>query len=295
MKRRNFLWYSLLLITGCTTATSKFNDNNPTSARPEKLRFAVTDAKGLKDLERDYEPFRAVLEEILDIEVEFFPVENYFAATPAMLSGQLDLVWSGASEYLVLSARAKAVPIVGITRPEYYTVIAVRADSGIESVADLKGKTIDVRKEGSTASHLGAIELLMNAGLDPKVDIKTIASKDYSLNPLKTGEADAWSRTSYRYEQALEQEGASEREYPLIARGKPLPSDVLVVSDRLDSKFVEELRSRLLENQDKLTQAILSVATLAFRFQGTQLVPASDTDYDTIREVYRAIGQDDYL
>jgi len=292
MKRRRFIFYALLFLAGCQSAHQRVGR---TYAKPDKLRFAVTDAQGLEELERDYDIFKNTLEELLSIPIEFFPVEDYFMATSALQSAQVDLVWAGPSEYVVIAARTDAIPLVSIARPEYYTTIAVRADSGIQSLADLKGKTIDIRKRGSTASHLGAIALLTAAGLDPQTDVNTIASKAFSLRPLKTGAADAWSRTSYRYTQALEQEGATASDYPLIAEGKPLPGDILLASSHLDSALVAQLQMQILAGQEQLIQAILAVDTLAFRFQGTYFAPANDADYDIIRDAYRAIGQGDFI
>ena len=41
------------------------------------------------------------------------------------------MVFSGPSEYLVLKARANALPVIAVTRPDYYTVFLVRADSEV--------------------------------------------------------------------------------------------------------------------------------------------------------------------
>lgn len=296
MKRRNFLCYSLLSLAGCTTATSNSNSQSSTSANwPKKLRFAVSDAKGLEELQQNYEALRKTLEEVLETTIDFFPVDNYFVAAPALLSGELDIVLSGSSEYLVLNARGKAVPLVALTRPKYYTLFIVKANSKIDSLADLKGKTIEMARIGSTGGYVGGIKLLLDAGLDPKSDVKIVSSNKHSLQALKSGEVDAWSRPLHRYQQALNNEGASFGDYPAIAKGKPLPNDIFVVSSLLAPKLVEEIRARLLDNRDRIVQAILSAESLSKKFQGATLVPANDADYDMIREVYKALGQEELI
>ncbi len=82
------------------------------------------------------------------------------------------------------------------TRPNLRTVIAVRQDSGIQSVADLQGKTLEIGKLGSTSSHIAPVKILLDAGLDPQSDVKLIRSKDYKIQRLKNGEVDAWARAS---------------------------------------------------------------------------------------------------
>lgn len=290
MQRRSFLWYSLLFLAGCHSATSAHN-----TKFPERIRFAVTDVKGLEELRRNYEPFRVALEEVLETEVQFYPVENYLAAASALQLNQVDLVLAGPSEYVVIHSRSNAVPIVALTRPNLRTVIAVRRDRGIKSVSDLQGKTLEIGKLSSTTAHIGPIKILLDAGLDPKSDVKLIRSKDYNIQRLKTGEVDAWTRASHRYIKALQAEGLSEEEYPLIATSQPLPNDIFVASSHLDPQIVEKISDHILTNQRKLLAALLSVEAFATKFKGATLVEAKDSDYNMIREVYRAMGQDDFI
>jgi phosphonate transport system substrate-binding protein len=261
----------------------------------QELSLAVTDTAGIEELQQDYEPFRAALATALGITVNFFPVDNYIAAAPAMLSGQIDLAFAGPSEYLVLKARAKAVPLLALTRPNFKAVIVVRADSKIQSLQDLKGKKIDMHTPGSTSAHLGAVKLLMDAGLDPKKDFTIVMSGKHSLHNLISGEVDATARASHRYEQILQKEKLSPDQFRVIATGENLPNDVFVVSSLLQPAVVKALHDRMLQNQDVLVQAIVSVPDLAEKFSGATLTTANDSDYEMIRQVYKAIGQEELI
>ncbi len=296
MKRRNFLWYFLLFIAGCSGAVNNTNasENNSIGKLPEKLRLAVTDVKGIEGLKRDYGQFRQALEEVLATPIEFFPVEDPFQAIAALKSTEVDLLWAGPSEYVVARARTNAAPLVTIVRPDYYAVIAVRGDSGIRSLGDLKGKSIDMLRVGSNVSHIGSVKLLIDAGLDPKSDVKIVMSGLDTIEGLKNGEVDAWARAPHQYQSALEREGASESEYPLIARGSQFPGDILVAGSHLGPEQVAQMRDRILENETKLIQSIVSVATLA-KFKNAKLTAANDSDYDSIREAYKAMGQGEFL
>ena len=296
MLRRHFFWYFLLFVASCT-ATQE--DNSTSVQEKGKLLFAVSDVQGLEQLQRDYGPFRNALQEVLQTKIEFFPVNNFVEATTALQLSQVDLVLVGPSEYVIVKTRTNAVPIVALRRPNYRSAIAVRGDSDIKSLADLKGKTIELGKVGVTGSYLGPIKMLMDAGLNPKSDrsdVKIVSSKEYQLKALKNGEVDAWGRTLHRYKQAIQEAEVSESDYFLLAQGPTLPNDVFIASSKLKPTLVDEIRARMLENQGRLLQAILSVsASLDLKFKDATLAPARDSDYDMIREVYKAMGEGDFI
>lgn len=296
MKRRNLLQYSLLFAIGCTSEinTGKTSLDKLAITTPKKLNFAVTDVNGIKDLQRDYEAFRTSLQEILGIPVDFFPVENFVAAAPALLSGQVDIVFAGPSEYLILNTRAKAIPIIAIKRIDYHSIFVVRADSEIKSLAQLKGKTIAMRKVGSTSGHIAPLKMLIDAGLDPNTDFQIVMLDDKGVHNLKQGEVDVWATASDRYKNILETEGFSEKDFSIIAKGELLPNDVFIISNQMASEFVEKMRSLMLEHQKKLIQSLL-VANANQKYKGGELISANDADYNMIREVYQKIGQGNFL
>ncbi|GGA01238.1 hypothetical protein [Okeania sp. KiyG1] len=56
-----------------------------------------------------------------------------------------------------------------------------------------------------------------------------------------------------------------------------------------------EIRERMLENKAQLLQAIFSVPRFASKFKGATFVPANDSDYNIIREVYKAMGEENFI
>ncbi|HEY9852416.1 MAG TPA: phosphate/phosphite/phosphonate ABC transporter substrate-binding protein [Leptolyngbyaceae cyanobacterium] len=296
MKRRQLIGYSFLLVTGCTVATS-YPQGKPSNSSlgnlPDKIRFTVTEVSSLAQLQRDYEAFRTALEEVLEKKVEFVPVESYIAAAAALQLDQLDFVLTGPSEYVVIRARTNAVPAIGITRPNYYTIICVSANSKINSLADLKGKKIALWKVGSTSGYLGPTKILIDGKLDPKSDLQVLMLGNQGLPALKKGEVDAWGGSAIKYEKFLHDEGLSKRDFPAIAKGPLLPNDLFVVSSKLDSNWVKEINSRMVKHQEKLLQSLLFVEEGKYR--GSRLVSANDSDYNMIREVYKTIGQGNFI
>jgi phosphonate transport system substrate-binding protein len=293
IKRRNFLWYSLLFTMGCVK-TANPNPTKSITTLSRKLKFAVTDINNIEKLQQDFGEFHKILAEVLGVEIELFNVENYTSAASSMLSGELDLVFAGPSEYLVLNSRAKAIPLVVIRRPNYHSIFVVNAKSKITSLSQLKGKTIAMRQVGSTSGHIFPIKMLMDAGLDPKKDVKIVMLHDKGIQALKKGEVDAWVVASDRYKNVLEKEGFSdEKEFSIIAEGKLLPSDVFMLNNQL-ATFVEDMRSRMLENQDKLIKSLL-LSKANQKYKNSQLLSANDAEYDVMRKVYQELGEGNFL
>ena len=296
MKRRNFLANSLFFLAGCSISTTSSNTAKSVG-KPDKLRLSITDVTGLDGLEKNYGQFRNSLQEVLETNIEFYPVSSYTAATPALLQNQVDLVLAGPSEYVIINSRTKSIPIVSLTRLRYRSVIAVRADSGIKSLEQLKGKKIAVTNLASTASHLGSMQLLMDAGLDPQSDLEIIVLDDkthgkQALQALEKGEVDAWGVVIYRYERYLEEFGLSQNDFPMIAKGALLPNDVFLANRNLSPEFINSMRSKMVTHKDQLMEGIIAAEA---KFKGGSLIPATDSDYDMIRQTYQAIGQSKYL
>ena len=290
LKRRAFLTYSLLFLGGCTFAKTATSKPIAQVDRPDRLRFAVTDLRGIVELERDFGVFRQTLAEVLQIPVEFYPVENYLAAAPAFLTNELDLAMAGPSEYLLLRARANSIPIVGVTRPNYYSLIMTRIDSGINSLADLKGKKIAMRTEGSTAGHIVPMKLLLDAGLAPQGDYEIVMLNREGCDALRTGKVDAWTDSYSRYVEYVKEPGLEGVEIQVIAVSENLPPDVFVANPSLGDSWLEELRSHLLNHQDILMPALIA-SEANRKYQESQMISAQDSDYQVLRDSYYSIGQ----
>lgn len=257
---------------------------------PDTLRFTVTDVNGQAALEEEYGAFRDALAAAIDRPVELVGVEGFVASVPALLNGQVDLALAGPSEYVLLQARTQATPLVAVTRPGYYTVFSTRPDGQIQSLADLKGKAIAITEEGSTASHLGAALVLDAAGLDPLKDVKLVPLRDRQIDALQGGEVAAWADSRTHRARLLSERKLDDDALPIVARGDDLPKDVFVARSGLSSQWLETLRAAMLDNERVLMDAIVS-SPANQKYAQSQMVPATDRDYDSIRKAYETVGQ----
>jgi phosphonate transport system substrate-binding protein len=283
MQRRHFLVYSLLFTAGCSTAQG-LRSSRPTPATT--LQFAVTDVAGLEPLKLDYEMFRSRLSDLMGQGIDFFPVDGYAAAVAPLQAGDLDVVLTGPSEYVIINARTNAKPLIGITRPNYYSLIAVREESDIQSLADLKGKKVAMKSVGSTSGHLGPTVLLIAAGLDPQTDVEIeMLGEEGSAEAVTQGTVDAWGGNFTDFRDGL---AAGPVPMRVLQRGISLPHDLFMVSSQVDPAIADQLRQTLLTHQSELITALSNFET---KYAGSEFIEIQDADYNIVREFYTAIGQ----
>ncbi|MGK7913742.1 MAG: phosphate/phosphite/phosphonate ABC transporter substrate-binding protein [Synechococcus sp.] len=293
VRRKTFVLGTIAVLGSSVLLNQYASESFANPEGPDTLRFAVTDVVGLEELQRDFGPFKAALEDVTGKPVEFFPVADRAAAAVALQTDAVDVVLAGPAEYVVLRARTNAEPLVGITRPKYRSVIAVPAEASIDSLDQLPGNTLALSDIGSTSGHLGPSVILAEAGIDPLSDLDVLMLGDADLQALKNGDVDAWGGSLIDYERFIESEGASADEYPIIETGDMLPNDVFMASDDLAPEYIDLLVEQMYEGQSQLIEAIVSVSSNA-KYIGSEIVPAEDEDYDSIRLAYQAVGVEEF-
>jgi phosphonate transport system substrate-binding protein len=258
----------------------------------QEYSMAVTDIEGLEKLQREFGPFKAKLEELTGFKFKFYAVSSRTAAVEAMKSKKVDFVMTGPAEYVIFKTLVNPQIVVGLNRPDYYTVISVMADSGIDSIAALKGKKIALGDVGSTSKHLAPLQLLKDYGLDPIKDVERVhTSIKLGWEGLKRGDVAAFATTSDKFlsmrngEKDLEP-GAIK----VIGRGGDLPCDVMIASPYLPESVIAKVRDAIVKNSKALTDEITkgddNKKYLGMKFVGS----ISDASYNYVRQMYLSAG-----
>lgn len=259
----------------------------------DQLKFIVTDLEGLEEVQREFGPFKNLLEKETGLSIKFFPVTSRTAAVEALKARKADFVLTGPAEYVVLRKLTECTPIVGFSRPDYFSAVIVKADSGINKVTDLKGKKVAMSDIGSTSGHLGPSQVMMDNGLDPQKDIKVVhTSKEIAWESLKKGDVAAWGYNATSFMRFRDKDKTvNPGAFKTIARGPDLPNDVLVAASHVDKAVSAKIVKAITENSAALINEILKGEENA-KYKGMQfLATIKDEDYDYVREMYRTIGQ----
>jgi len=258
----------------------------------ETWNLAVTDVEGLERLQTEWGGFKAALEEATGETFEFFPVNSRTAAAEALRAETVDFVITGPAEYIVINTLTDATPLIGLGRPDYHCAIVVRADSGINSMADLKGKKVAFGDIGSTSNMLCPMQLVADYGVDPVADIEKIhTSRNIAHEALKNGDVAAigTNATSWMEGPRAKDEAVPYGYFKMLARSGDLPNDMMVVGSHVPVEAAEAVRDAILENKDAIIEAILTHEENE-KYRGMDLVKIEDGAYDIVRSMYRNAG-----
>ena len=146
---------------------------------------------------RKFGPLVKYLEKQVGMKVEFIPVTDYPAAVEALVNKQVEMVWFGGFTHVQAQLRSggKIIPIAQREEDtKFRSVFIAQTDSGIKTLADLKGKQVSFGSASSTSGHLMPRTFLLEAGIDPEKDLKRVAysgAHDATIASVVSGRVDA--------------------------------------------------------------------------------------------------------
>ena len=148
------------------------------------------------ELARKAAPLVKYLEQKLGMKVEYTPVSDYAAAVEALANKQVDMAWFGGFTFVQASVRSggKAVPLVQREEDEKFKSVFITSEPSINSLADLKGKTLSFGSASSTSGHLMPRSFMLDAKIDPDKDLKRVAfsgAHDATIAAVAAGKVDA--------------------------------------------------------------------------------------------------------
>jgi phosphonate transport system substrate-binding protein len=126
----------------------------------KEFNIGILGGENAQDRMTGHECFRLKVEEALGVPVKLFTPADYDGVIQGLLGGTLDFGWLGASAYAkTYLTDPEAVDVV-LTKQNvdgstgYYSFAFARADSGITSLEDAKGKVFAFADPNSTSGYL---------------------------------------------------------------------------------------------------------------------------------------------
>jgi phosphonate transport system substrate-binding protein len=160
------------------------------------LKVSAIPDEAPTELQRKFAPLGKYLEAAIGMKVEFIPVSDYAAVVEGLAAKKLDMAWLGGFTFVQARLRTgNANPIIQREEDRVFTSkFIANAASGINTLADLKGKTFTFGSVSSTSGSLMPRYFLMQNKLVPEKDFKRVAysgAHDATALQVESGKIDA--------------------------------------------------------------------------------------------------------
>jgi phosphonate transport system substrate-binding protein len=160
------------------------------------LRVTAIPDESPTELARKAAPLVTYLESKLGMRVEFTPVSDYAASVEALANKQVDLAWFGGFTFVQAHIRSggRVTPLVQREEDEKFRSVFITSDPSIKTLTDLKGRTMSFGSASSTSGHLMPRKFLLDAKINPDVDLKRTAfsgAHDATIAAVAAGKVDA--------------------------------------------------------------------------------------------------------
>lgn len=168
-----------------------------TAQAQQVLRVTTIPEEAATEQIRKFTPLASYLEKALGMKVEFTPVSDYPAAVETLVNKKVDLVWFGGFTHVQANLRSggKIVPLAQREEDtKFQSVFIAKTDSGIKTLADMKGKQISFGSQSSTSGHLMPRSFLLQADITPEKDFRRVAysgAHDATIASVVSGKVDA--------------------------------------------------------------------------------------------------------
>ena len=296
MRLRQSAVSALALFVACALAPAAGLAAQADCPNGGTVRFGVEPYDTSAKLVPIYDHIGQVLAEAIGCEVKVFVTTNYNAEIEAMRNGQLEIGEFGPLGYVLAHQIAKAEAVAAFSNAEgkpdsYWASIVTWPDSGIKTVADIRGHSFAFSDPASTSGHLFPALGLRKAGLDPDKDLKAIyaGSHTSSYEALYNHKVDAGELNSEQLESAKQRGHYKDGDLVFLWKSDPIPTDPISVRGDLPDGFKQRLITAL-QNLDlsKLPEADRKVMGLG----GTRFVPQTDAAYNPIRDLVSTLNID---
>ncbi|WP_242206115.1 MULTISPECIES: phosphonate ABC transporter substrate-binding protein [unclassified Pseudomonas] len=220
-----------------------------------------------------------------------FVATDYNGIIEALRSGKLDVAYLGPFSYVLATSVADVEAFsVAVTKKTgqsaYKSVILARKDSGIHSLADLKGHTFAFVDPSSASGHLFPKAGLEQAGFAPDSLFKRVifsGSHDASILAVENKKVDAAAVADRIFASAVAKGVVKQDDFEIVWSSKPIPESPMVWRKALDPEL-----------KKKIADALASIKDVPWGDQGVLngFQPTTDASYDVVRETAKVLDLD---
>lgn len=294
---KKLLGFMLLLVLSITLAACGSDDDAGTGSEPEKLDKIVMGFVPSQDSDTiadTVEPLAQRLSEELGVEVEGRVLTSYNALVEAMGANQVQVGFIPAFGYVLANEQYDVEVILKSIRygsGTYKAQYVVRADSGIETLADLEGKVWAYPDGASTSGFLFPASQLMN---EFNIESVEALQTEFFSNATSTGGHDNAAIAVYEGDADVattfdDARGELEEEYPdvmeklkVIGYTTEIPNDTISVVSELSDEMVADIKAAFLSFNDD--EDMIKIMNEVYNWDAID--EATHEEYKVVEETY---------
>ena len=259
---------------------------------PGVLRVSAIPDEAPTELQRKFRPLGEYLKKETGLEVLFIPVTDYAAVVEGLSSNKIDLAWLGGFTYVQARIRSNGgvVPIAQRAEDATFTSrFIVPIDSTAKTLADLKGKTFAFGAPSSTSGSLMPRHYLLQAGIDPERDFKSVAfsgAHDATVAFVAAGRAEAGVLNASVMDKLVENKNPNAAKVRVLSVTPPYFDYNWTVRPGMDAALTKKLTEAFL----KLDPANPEMKAILDLQRASKFIPTQNANYDSIEAAARAAG-----
>lgn len=280
------------LLTRFLCALALLGSMTAATAQTTTLRVSAIPDEAPTELQRKFAPLGDYLAKETGLAVQFIPVTDYAAVVEGLATNKIDMAWLGGFTFVQARQRTQggAVPIVQRAEDEKFTSkFIVPIDSDAKTLADLKGKTFAFGAASSTSGSLMPRFFLLQAGIEPERDFKTVAysgAHDATVAFVAAGRAGAGVLNASVWDKLVEAGNPNAAKVRVLATTPPYYDYNWTVRPGLDAAVTKKLTDAFL----KLDAAKPADKEILALQRASRFIATKSSNYDGIEAAGKAAG-----
>ncbi|MBI3038376.1 phosphate/phosphite/phosphonate ABC transporter substrate-binding protein [bacterium] len=223
-------------------------------------------------------------------EVRLVTSKDYAGILEALSRGTIDFAWLGPTAYVLGKEKNAMIPLAKTklrSGSSYRGVFIARKDSQILGIEDIKGKVMGFVDPESASGYLYPLYILKRSKINPFKDCKKVEflkKHDLVLSAVLEKRIDAGvcledTLGTLKDKTLLEQ-------IMILGKTDPVPSDVIACREDCPLNLREKFKETLL----KIKGNPQSEKGAGAGEKLSEFLPVSDEEFNSVRDVLRAIG-----
>jgi len=227
-------------------------------------------------------PLKNYLARQMGTEVNLIIPTNYNATVEALGNGSLDFAYLGGLTYVKARKQYGVIPLVQRTSDlQFHSLFITSPNSGINSLADLKGKSFAFGDINSTSGHLMPYFELKQAGINADTDLKFryTGSHPATAKAVESGAMDAGALDETVYNSMIAEGKLDKIKVRVFYTSKPYLDYVWVARKDIGKDAQEKFAKAFTDLKEGKDDQILGI------LRGKSFVRASDDKYELLRKI----------